>query len=316
MPDARLHGHALAACRNDTSPSPRWRRRARTAAARHAAQCWGIQGCTACGQSVERRYDMTEKVRLDIPLLLPDVKDEADACVERLTSELQGREGLSEAHIVPAPVNGNAQLCIHYDPDFLPLARVRQLATSAGAAITGQYGHIRWDVDGLLHERRARAVGDQLRRLAGVIEAEASAVGAVRVEFDRSVTSEQDIRRALAELGVWQRAPLVVPASAASEEEEHEHGGIFGRNTELIFAVISGALLATGFGFEKLRPDFGGAGLTLYLLSYFFGGYYTLREAIDSLRIKRFEIDTLMLVAAAGAAALGAWAEGALLLFL
>src|SRR3546814_3600419 len=115
MPDARLHGHALAACRNDTSPSPRWRRRARTAAARHAAQCWGIQGCTACGQSVERRYDMTEKVRLDIPLLLPDVKDEADACVERLTSELQGREGVSEAHIVPAPGNGNAQLCIHYD---------------------------------------------------------------------------------------------------------------------------------------------------------------------------------------------------------
>src|SRR3546814_6844844 len=51
--------------------------------------------------------------------------------------------------------------------------------------------------------------------------------------------------RSLAELGVWQRAPLVVPASAASEEEEHEHGGIFGRNTELIFAVISGALLAT-----------------------------------------------------------------------
>src|SRR3546814_5859736 len=86
---------------------------------------------------------MTEKVRLDIPLLLPDVKDEADACVERLTSELQGREGVSEAHIVPAPGNGNAQLCIHYDPDFLPLARVRQLATSAGAAITGQYGHIR-----------------------------------------------------------------------------------------------------------------------------------------------------------------------------
>jgi Cd2+/Zn2+-exporting ATPase len=31
---------------------------------------------------------------------------------------------------------------------------------------------------------------------------------------------------------------------------------------------------------------------------------------------RRFEIDTLMLVAAAGAAALGAWAEGALLLFL
>ena len=77
-------------------------------------------------------------------------------------------------HIVPASGNGNAQLCIHYDPDLLPLAHVRQLATSAGAAITDRYGHIRWDVDGLLHERRARTVGDQLRRLPGVIEAEAS----------------------------------------------------------------------------------------------------------------------------------------------
>ncbi len=41
-----------------------------------------------------------------------------------------------------------------------------------------------------------------------------------------------------------------------------------------------------------------------------------MREAIGNLKRKRFEIDTLMLVAAAGAAALGAWAEGALLLFL
>jgi Cd2+/Zn2+-exporting ATPase len=52
------------------------------------------------------------------------------------------------------------------------------------------------------------------------------------------------------------------------------------------------------------------------VVSYFFGGYYTIREAIENLRAKRFEIDTLMLVAAAGAAALGSWGEGALLLFL
>src|SRR5690606_19134723 len=49
---------------------------------------------------------------------------------------------------------------------------------------------------------------------------------------------------------------------------------------------------------------------------YFFGGFYTVGEALQNLKLKRFEIDTLMLVAAAGAAALGAWAEGALLLFL
>ena len=54
----------------------------------------------------------------------------------------------------------------------------------------------------------------------------------------------------------------------------------------------------------------------VFILSGFFGGYFTLREAIDGIRNKRFEIDFLMLVAAAGAAILGKWEEGALLLAL
>ena len=76
-------------------------------------------------------------------------------------------------------------------------------------------------------------------------------------------------------------------------------------------------MLLAGFLMDK---SFAGAPawlpLVCYVAAYFFGGFYTLREAIDNLRLKRFEIDTLMLVAAAGAAAIGSWAEGALLLFL
>ena len=56
--------------------------------------------------------------------------------------------------------------------------------------------------------------------------------------------------------------------------------------------------------------------LGLYIAAYAFGGFFTVRDAVQSLWAKRFDIDTLMLVAAAGAAALGDWAEGALLLFL
>jgi Cd2+/Zn2+-exporting ATPase len=105
-------------------------------------------------------------------------------------------------------------------------------------------------------------------------------------------------------------------ANSDGGEHEHAHGGIFGANTELIFALLCGALLGIGFGIEQLAdlPDW--ASLTCYIGAYLFGGFFTLREAIDNLRHRRFEIDTLMLVAAAGAAALGAWAEGALLLFL
>lgn len=99
--------------------------------------------------------------------------------------------------------------------------------------------------------------------------------------------------------------------------DPHAHGGVFGSNTEVIFAASSGLALALGFGIDKLAPGVPAwLPLGLYLIAYGFGGFFTVREAFENLRSKRFEIDTLMLVAAAGAAALGAWAEGALLLFL
>ncbi|MAL56439.1 MAG: heavy metal translocating P-type ATPase [Brevundimonas sp.] len=104
---------------------------------------------------------------------------------------------------------------------------------------------------------------------------------------------------------------------AAEEGHSHGDGGLLGPNTELIFALSSGATLAVGFLIERFAPSVPGwATLVLYLAAYLFGGFFTVGEAIENLRRRRFEIDTLMLVAAAGAAALGAWAEGALLLFL
>ena len=53
-----------------------------------------------------------------------------------------------------------------------------------------------------------------------------------------------------------------------------------------------------------------------YVTAYAFGAWFTVREAIENLKARQFQIETLMLVAAAGAAVLGKWAEGGLLLFL
>src|SRR3546814_4388460 len=74
-----------------------------------------------------------------------------------------------------------------------------------------------------------------------------------------------EIRKALAQMSVRPR-PEIGAASAtaatkahdhaehdhAEGEHEHTHGGIFGANTELIFALICGGALATGFAIEKL----------------------------------------------------------------
>ena len=100
------------------------------------------------------------------------------------------------------------------------------------------------------------------------------------------------------------------------EGHNHDHGGIFGKNTELYFAILSGVTLITGFLLEKFTGVSENIPFWLYIAAYFFGGYFTLKEAIVKISKGGFEIDFLMLVAAAGAAYLGEWAEGALLLFL
>ncbi len=92
--------------------------------------------------------------------------------------------------------------------------------------------------------------------------------------------------------------------------------GVFGERTELIFAVLSGVFLLTGFLLDSFT-EFSFVYIVIpYLISYGFGGYFTLKEAVEEISQARFEIDFLMLVAAIGAAFLDKWAEGALLLFL
>ena len=98
--------------------------------------------------------------------------------------------------------------------------------------------------------------------------------------------------------------------------KDHAHGVIFGINIEFLFAIVCGVCVGVGWLLDVLTPVHWGVPLGLYLAGYFFGGWFTVREAIDKVRAGKFEIDFLMLVAAAGAAALGEFFEGSLLLFL
>ena len=69
---------------------------------------------------------MAQTVQLDLPLLLPEVPDARDACVQRLTENLETREGVERAHIRETEDDQGTELCIHYDPGVLPLARCCQ----------------------------------------------------------------------------------------------------------------------------------------------------------------------------------------------
>lgn len=96
----------------------------------------------------------------------------------------------------------------------------------------------------------------------------------------------------------------------------HSHNLIFGKKTELYFAILCGIFLITGFTIEKLTDLPAWASLISYMVSYFFGGYFIFIEALKKIPKGQFDIDFLMIAAAIGAAYIGSWAEGALLLFL
>ncbi|MEE4538753.1 MAG: heavy metal translocating P-type ATPase [Erythrobacter sp.] len=268
---------------------------------------------------------MTRNIELELSSLLPDIPSDTDRCIARLQSLLSSRAGVHGVEVVEGSNSAPAQLAISYDPDRLTIARIRELAHVAGAEISGRYGHVVWQTEGINSVRRAQTVADLVARESGVLEANADASGKLVAEFDRRLTDETAIANALQELGVSIKADKIAANARDAEEHRHDdkdhsghsHGGIFGANTELFFSLASGAFLAIGFGIEKLwdgHPVW--LPLAFYIAAYFFGGFFTLREAWDNLRLRRFEIDSLMLVAAAGAAFLGEWAEGALLLFL
>ena len=289
-----------------------------------------------------------KKLKIKIPVILPQVPNEKDTCVERLIQELQAKEGIEKVHVADANGDDVPQLCFHYDPDIISIDRIQSLAERTGVEITEKYGHLLIEVKGIRHTRQARSIEKSLLAINGVLEASVSASGMVRLEFDKKQTNFDEISKQI------EKEDLQVQRSASNENdyteasrkkqerskkedtkeqtsteghehkegetheegEAHAHGGIFGKNTELIFAIICGTLLGIGFGLSYVAsiPDW--VSLSLYIGAYFFGGYFTAKEAIQTVAKGGFEIDFLMLVAAIGAAALGEWAEGALLLFL
>lgn len=289
---------------------------------------------------------MTEptKLKLDLPLILPGVDDVEDRCVQRLIDSLKGRPGIDEAHIVKDQA-ASPQLCVHYDPSTISLTRLRELVSAVGVQLSDRFSHLAIMADRPLLARAARRMADGLRTIPGVMEADVSASGAVRIEYDKQRVSARELLDRAAELGIHQGRPEVASASKAdhdhngdhAHDDSHDHkhthdaksgekgghaghdhaeGGLFGEKSELVFALLAGLLLVAGWLIERSASGPGWLPTATYIAAYFFGGFYTVKEAIENLRARRFEIDTLMLVAAAGAAALGKWAEGALLLFL
>ncbi len=258
---------------------------------------------------------MPEKiVEIAVPLLLPEVQDARDACLDRLQASMQAHRGILRTHLHPD--HDPADLCIHYDPNLISLPAVRRIAETAGSELNNGYHHEEIPFSGLESADAAFFLKQELENLPGMLHASVSyAAGVAFVAYDTHALSLEQIGRVMQNFGAWP----VLPAPAASGPARGAMAFLPGwlqERWELALVGLGAVFLLAGWLGQSFLGMPQAVALGFFLLSYIASGYDTTRHAVPAVLHGKFDTDVLMLAAAVGAAILGRWAEGAFLLVL
>jgi len=175
------------------------------------------------------------------------------------------------------------------------------------------------EIEKIQHVRRARRIEQLLITKTGINKVSVSVSGIIQVEWDAIHTTPSDIVESVKKMGL--KIDPVKSDTEPSDKEPHDHHTfsydyILGENTELYFAILSGIFWILGIIFSFISGVPENISTILFIIGSIWGGFFTFIEAGKDLLRGKFEIDFLMLFAAIGAAALGKWGEGGLLLFL
>lgn len=254
---------------------------------------------------------MADITKLDLSVILPDIPDEHDRCVSLLIYELRSHPEIEEVQLSETDRSGGmAMLEVSYKSDSLSASEVEKMARSYGVEISKKVGHLEIEVNGVQQERRNKIAADLLKDEPGIFEADPVFNGKVRVEYDKNRYDDKSVRELLTRKGI---------EDSEKQDFKYRLNRFFDfvkEEIELVFSILCGVLLTTGWILATFTATPWSISLGLYVGAYFFGGYYTSIDVYQSLKGFKFNIHLLMLVAAIGAAILGHWAEGALLLFL
>lgn len=250
--------------------------------------------------------------RVDLPIVLPGVDHAGDACIRRVRERLSGQRGVLDAHVVggspdrdPAVPRSDveAELCLHYDPDEVDLETVQRLVEDAGAEVSDRYGHARLVVEGMDCTDCSTSIERVVARQEGVLDVSVSyPAERMHVEWDGNVTDLDAVVRRVEAMGY----------EARLDGGTDEHGSRW----PLFSSLLAAVLLAGGFVGETFLGLSHLPTVGLYVGAYVGAGWQAARHALGALREGELDIDVLMVAAALGAAGLGLWAEGALLLVL
>ena len=267
-----------------------------------------------------------ELLSLETEVVLPGL-DEDDACLQRLVERLRDHKGIAQVHL------HEQKLCLHYDPNLISVEHLQKLGKEAGAEILKRYDHRLLAITDLPQGANASHIESALKKLPGVTHVGVSyAAQTMKVEFDTTRTRLSDILSGARKLG-YRVSDKEAHAGHDHDHDHdhkesgdphagHSHGPVdpnaswFVRHRAVLLSVLCGVLGLVAYLGQTRFQLASSAATGLYVAAYLAGAYELVRHTLPTILRGKFDVEFLMLVAALGAAALGQWPEGTLLLFL
>jgi Cd2+/Zn2+-exporting ATPase len=229
-------------------------------------------------------------------------------CKDVAIPALAEHEGIVDVRAMP----GQARLEITFDPGRLTEADIRALATEHSAEVSAALQKRAYRLEGSASEAGAQKLERRVSNIPGVRRATATYLGRVLcLTFDPATLPPEDMLASVRGVGADVHPLTPRPSAGASFRQRVRSGEL---NDEISWALgtlfLIGAVVAERTGASAWMHHLG------YLGAYIFCGQRGVRSAFASLKERTLDVDVLMVVAALGAAAVGAPFEGALLLFL
>jgi Cd2+/Zn2+-exporting ATPase len=222
--------------------------------------------------------------------------------------DLTDHDGILRVAADPA----HAIVDVDFNPAVLSDGEVRSLLKEHIAQIESSIRKNTFRLEGTACEACAQKLEKKVGRIPGVRRATATYLGKVlSVTFDSNVEPEERIAIDLKNAG----ADIKPLAAARADRPTFGQKLRSGDLNEEISCGLGFAFLVSALLVEKMS-GVGPVTHALYAGAYLFAGQQGVRSAIASLREKVLDVDVLMVLAAIGAALIGAPFEGALLLFL
>jgi Cd2+/Zn2+-exporting ATPase len=228
--------------------------------------------------------------------------------VEKADQDLTAHSGIIRASTDPE----HAVVKVDFDPALLSETEVRSLLKEHIAHVESAIRKHTFRLEGNACEACAQKLEKRVGRIPGVRRANATYLGRVlSVTFDSDIEPEERMADDLKKTGADIKPLESRRADTRSLTQKIRAGDL----NEEISCGLGLLFLIAGLIVEK-TTGIGPATHTLYAAAYIFAGQKGVRSAIASLREGVLDVDVLMVLAALGAAIIGAPFEGALLLFL